>query len=237
MRPKITCHMITSLDGRLLPERWMDPANGRIGDLIDVHYESVASRLNADGWIVGRKTMADFVKQHVSVDLLETPMPRKSHFAERGQRQIGVAIDPGGRLDFVSDDVGGDQAVVILSERVPDTSLERLRAAGVSYVFAGPEGRDLSQALEQIGKQLNVRHLLLEGGGVTNGAFLAAGLIDALSTLICPTLDGLAGVQAIYDHLGTGKSQPASGQHLALQASETLKGGVVWLRHDVTRDA
>lgn len=233
MRPKITCHMITSLDGRLLPERWQDPAHVRIGDLIEEHYEVVASRLKADGWIAGRKTMADFTAQHDSVKLLDSAVSRPSYYANRGQRQISVAVDPSARLRFENDELDGDHTVVILSERVPDERLALLREAGVSYVFAGPDGTQLTQALEDIGKHFDVHHLLLEVGGVTNGAFLAAGLIDSLSTLICPTLDGLSGIPAIFDHLGAPGSQPALGQHLELQSSETLQGGVVWLRHRI----
>ena len=235
MRPKITCHMISSLDGRLLPERWSDPAEGRITELIDAHYETVASRLHADGWIVGRKTMAAYVGQYEQTLLLETPVSRAPHWAERNGRNIGVAIDPAGRLHFSSGDLDGDHAVVILSERVPDASLARLRDAGVSYLFAGPEGNDLDQALKALGEACNVQHLLLEGGGTTNGAFLALGLIDEISTLICPTLDGLAGIPSIFEHSGPLESLPAVGQHLRLQACEALEGGVVWLRHDVLR--
>jgi 5-amino-6-(5-phosphoribosylamino)uracil reductase len=68
-----------------------------------------------------------------------------------------------------------------------------------------------------------------------NGAFLAAGLIDAVSTLICPAIDALSGVSSIYEHDGPPGSHPAAGTHLHLVGSETLDGGVVWLRHEVVR--
>jgi riboflavin biosynthesis pyrimidine reductase len=32
--------------------------------------------------------------------------------------------------------------------------------------------------------------LLLEGGGVTNGAFLCAGLVDEFNLVLCPVIDG-----------------------------------------------
>lgn len=28
MRPSIICHMISSIDGRIVPDRWTAPANG-----------------------------------------------------------------------------------------------------------------------------------------------------------------------------------------------------------------
>ncbi|MCQ0986952.1 RibD family protein [Jiella marina] len=234
-RPRITCHMVTSLDGRLHPERWSDPAEGTIDDLIGRHYDTTAERLEADGWIVGRKTMAAYVPEIEALALLDEPQPREPHVTERKGRQLAIALDPSGRLGFESGELEGEQVIAILSERVSDATLDRLRAAGVAYVFAGGDGRDLEAALETIAERFAATRLILEGGGVTNGAFLAAGLIDETSTLICPAIDGLAGIAAIYDHPGETGSHPAGGQHLRLSACEVLDGGVVWLRHEIVR--
>ena len=55
--PKIICHMIASVDGRLVVSRWSRPQ-----EPVDISetYEGAASRYAADGWIVGRTTMADY---------------------------------------------------------------------------------------------------------------------------------------------------------------------------------
>ncbi len=233
---KITCHMITSLDGRLLPERWGDPADGTIDQLVEAHYETTAATLNAEGWIVGRRTMAAFTDQAAPAPLLDEPLDRPPHLADRGGRAVAVAIDPGARLNFPRGHIDGDHPVVVLGERVPDERLAALRESGVSYVFAGPDGDRLADAMEALARGFGLRHLLLEGGGVTNGAFLAAGLIDRISTLICPTVDALAGVPSIFDAAAPADSHPAAGQHLRLAACDTLDGGVVWLRHDVIHD-
>ncbi|WP_026321016.1 dihydrofolate reductase family protein [Arhodomonas aquaeolei] len=233
MRPKITCHMITSLDGRLCPERWSDPVGSRVMDLIDAHYDTAAERLGGEGWIVGRRTMTDYVDQNQSPPLLETPRERPAYFQERAGRDVAVAIDPSGRLRFDQGEVDGDHAVVVLSQRVPDEHLERLREAGVSYVFAGPHGDDLAEAMEILGDAFGIGHLVLEGGGATNGAFLSAGLIDEVSTLICPAIDGLAGIPAIFEHSDPSGRAPSEGQHLRLLSCQTLSGGVIWLRHEI----
>ena len=235
MRPKITCHMVTSLDGRLHPDRWTDPVGGRIGDLIDKHYDATAECLEAGGWIAGRKTMAAYAEREEMPDLLAEPQARPFHAPDRAGRNLAVAIDPSGRLRYAGSDIGGDRAVAVLSERVSDDYLAGLRDKAVSYVFAGPDGRRLGVALETLGDVFGVGHLLLEGGAVTNGAFLAAGLIDEVSTLICPASDGLAGIPSIFEHSAPPGSHPAAGQHLRLRSCEVLEGGVIWLRHDVVR--
>jgi 5-amino-6-(5-phosphoribosylamino)uracil reductase len=47
--------------------------------------------------------------------------------------------------------VGGDHAVAVLGEQVSDAHLAELRIDGVSYVFAGQNGDNLSSAMERIG--------------------------------------------------------------------------------------
>jgi riboflavin biosynthesis pyrimidine reductase len=110
-----------------------------------------------------------------------------------------------------------------------------LRQDGVSYLFAGAKGDDLSHAMEQIATLFGVKTLLLEGGGKINGAFLKHNLIDEFSTLIRPAVDGVAGSQCIVDYDGPEGDRPGAGQSLRLTHCETLEGGMIWLRHAVER--
>ena len=62
MRPYIICHMGTSIDGRLHASRFTRAATGISWDVLREHYEKVHERFEADGWIVGRKTMSEMAK-------------------------------------------------------------------------------------------------------------------------------------------------------------------------------
>ena len=86
-------------------------------------------------------------------------------------------------------------------------------------------------ALTRIAEGFGIDRLLLEGGGMLNGTFLANGLIDATSTLILPVIDGNSGAPAIYEQ-GAGPAQS-----LELVQAETLENGIVWLRHSVSRES
>jgi riboflavin biosynthesis pyrimidine reductase len=231
MRPRIICHMGTSIDGRLHPSKFTPPAAGIAADVLRAHYEEVAARFEADGWIVGRRTMAEMAKgtEHAIADAPASP--REPHLANRGGRSLAVAIDPSGRVHYGKDDVGGDHVVAVLGEQVSDAYLAELRADGVSYIFAGSKGDDLPGAMDQLASVFGARTLLLEGGGRINGAFLRQGLIDEFSTLIYPGVDGLAGTASIVDY--DGPERPGVGQALRLIGCETLEGGMVWLRHAV----
>src|SRR3954469_10913455 len=233
MRPTIICHMGTSIDGRLHPSRFTRAAPGISWDVLRAHYEQIHDRLDADGWIVGRKTMSEMAKgsEHSPAEIPK--LPREAHIAQRGDRKLAVAIDPSGRVHYGKDNVGGDHAVALLGEQVSDAYLAELREDGVSYIFAGPKGDDLALAMEQLGAVYGVKKLLLEGGGGINGSFLKQRLIDEFSTLIYPAVDGLAGVQSIVDYHGAADERPGAGQALRLTGCETLEGGMVWLRHSV----
>ncbi|WP_246695475.1 dihydrofolate reductase family protein [Methylobacterium sp. P1-11] len=121
----------------------------------------------------------------------------------------------------------GDHAVAVLSEAVSDSYLAELREDGLSYVFAGPDGRDLANAMDALGGTFDIESLLLEGGAAINGAFLKAGLIDEIGVLIHPTVDGLAGVQSIFDYQEEADERPGAGQALRHVHTETMEGGMV----------
>lgn len=233
MRPKIICHMGSSIDGRLHPSRWTPPAAGIEKGLVHRYYDETAARLDAEGWIVGRTTMAEIAEGHHRSPKVPPGDLRRTYVGDRKGRDLAIAIDPHGKVHYGRDDAGGDHIVAVLGEGVPDTYLAELREDGVSYLFAGPEGLDLVGAMEALGETFGVRTLLLEGGGIINGAFLKAGLIDEVSLLVSPAIDGLAGVPTIFEYHGGPDERPAAGRALRHLHTETLEGGTVWLRYSV----
>lgn len=223
-RPVIVCHMITSIDGRLLPERWPCP-EATLASL----YESTAERLGADGWMVGRRTMEEWLASGEPA-LSDEAVGQEDRIADRGRGGLAIAFDRTGRLRPRTGEIEGDHLVLVLSERVGEAHVDTLVSQGVSVVFAGATGEDLRGAISRIGTAFGVRRLLLEGGGRLNGAFLAADLIDETSTLVFPVVDGQRDVPAIFDCPTEGAVRP-----LDLISSDALDDGTVWLRHRVRR--
>jgi len=86
----------------------------------------------------------------------------------------------------------------VLTETVSDAYLTGLRDDGVSYIFAGAQELDLGRALDILNRELGIKRLEVNGGGLTNGAFLRAGLIDEISLAIFPAVDGTRGA-AVFD--------------------------------------
>ncbi|QMV73376.1 dihydrofolate reductase family protein [Comamonas piscis] len=237
MRPKIICHMIGSIDGRLISNRWTPlPDSAGKNKVLEI-YEESAAKLGAQGWIVGRKTMADMVRgaEHAAKTSSQATA-RTSHMGNRQQRNLAITIDPSGKLHYGVDHIGKEHLVTVLGSRVSEDYLAELRADGVSYLFAGDDGHDLATAMDCIGADFQTECLLLEGGGTINGAFLKADLIDEISLLVYPGIDGLAGIPSIFDYQGQDANErPASGRRLRLMSVETLEAEVVWMRYRVER--
>ena len=102
-----------------------------------------------------------------------------------------------------------------------------LLKGGVAYTK--DEAMDVGRLLDVLGRELGIRRLLLEGGGHVNGSLLAAGLVDELSLLVAPAIDGGEDVTGAFD-VAPGLKGKA---RLHLISAEALEHGVVHLRYDV----
>lgn len=225
-RPHVVCHMVTSIDGRIVVDGWPDA----ISSTVRRQYEEVHASYAADGWLCGRVTMEPFAKRMRPTTEVarEHDGPSREDFVAPGDHaSFAFAIDPAGRLAWESNDVAGDHVVAVLSERVSEDYLAFLRDQGISYLLAGAREIDLPLALEKIAARFGVKTLMLEGGGRINGGMLRAGLVDEVSVLVAPMVDGRSGTPALFD-LEPGA--PALGG-LALAEVERRAGDVLWLRY------
>jgi 2,5-diamino-6-(ribosylamino)-4(3H)-pyrimidinone 5'-phosphate reductase len=226
MRPRVICHMATSIDGRIVTDRWPD------GAAVRREYEQIHNSYEADAWMCGRITMEPFAgaaRSDADVSREYVGPAREDHIAPGPHESFAVAIDPSGRLAWKENNIDGDHVVAVLSERVSDEYLAFLRDRGVSYIIAGKRDVDLAVALEKIATSLGIRTLMLEGGGRINGGMLAAGLIDELSVLVSPVADGRIGTPALFDV----DADQVTPRRLVLEAVERRADNFLWLRYRV----
>lgn len=229
MRPRVICHMATSVDGRIVVDGWPSAADVR------KEYEQVHASYDADGWMCGRITMEPFagaLRSDIEVAREYRGGSSRDDFVASGDHEsFAFAVDPSGRLAWKSNDVDGDHVVAIVSERVSDEYLAMLREREVSYLIAGKRDLDASVALEKIGARFGVRTLMLEGGGKINGTMLRAGLIDEVSVIVAPVADGRTGTPALFD-VEADKVAPRA---LVLENVERRAAGILWLRYRVDK--
>jgi riboflavin biosynthesis pyrimidine reductase len=229
MKPHVICHMSTSVDGRTLPSRWRPEGVSSSG-----LYERLHQELGGDAWLVGRVTGQEFAKGQAYPAHADQVFPREAWFARRDAKAYGIVLDAHGKIAWGRADIGGDPIVVVLTERVSDAHLAGLRGDSVSYLFAGKTELDLGLALEKLNSELGIRRLLLEGGGGANGAFLRAGLVDEISLIVWPAVDGAKGAPSAFDSGEAEAGQRAPVGSMTLQSCRELEGGAVWLRYQLT---
>ena len=228
MKTYVICHMCTSIDGKILGERW-----GKLPGGIDSGklFENTANTFGIHAWVVGTTTMREFSHRDFALPAAGQEIDRVDYVAEPKAKRFGIGTDAKGVLRFKRGDVNGDHVVVLISERVSNDYLAHLRAAGVSYLFCGTDQVEPKIALRKLGKVLGIRKLLLEGGGTLNGAWLKARLIDEISQVIVPIVDGAGGVAGFFDIPGPASRKAVASLRLIKQ--QKLAGGIQWNRYRV----
>lgn len=205
MKPYVICHMCTSIDGKILGDRWGKlPGNIHPGDL----FETTAASFGIGAWIVGTSTMDEFDAPKTKLPRALTKIPRHDYIAEPGAKRLAIGADAKGVLRFRENEVGGDHVVLLLTERVSNDYLAHLQSAHVSYLFCGRKEVALQTALGKLATAFKLRKLMLQGGGRFNGAMLAAGLVDEISHITVPVADGGIGISSMFDIPGTRLRRP-----------------------------
>lgn len=229
-RPHIICHMASSLDGRILSSRWR-PLGARSHD----QYEALHRELGGGSWLVGRVTGEEFAKGEAYPAVTDRALPRESWIRSADETAYAVVLDTHGKIAWRRADIDGDPIVVLLLETVSDAHLAGLREDGVSYIFIGAEAPDLSLGMSLLRERLGIEHLLLEGGGHLNGSMLRAGLVDEVSLILTPVIDGRAGAPAVFDGREDDRIDAVPSRLERIEA-RPLADDAVWVRYRVTYD-
>ena len=218
--------MLSSVDGKI---------DGAVmGAVMDeAEYEATSEQFKGNAWLCGRTTMQEILDDDEPfVSTANTPAgPQPVHVGRRAE-SYAVCVDTRGKLRWTSGDLRGDHLVCILSEQVPADYLAMLREKGASYIVAGSSSVDLSKAMDLLGEHFGIRTLLLEGGGHINGAFLEADLVDEVSLLVVPGIDGRHDIPAIFDGVSPSRKTAVP---LRLKSLEQRGHDALWIRYEVIR--
>ena len=203
MRPKIICHMTTSIDGKVTGDFLSHPASEAA---IESYYEinREYKKKGSGGFICGRVTMEESFTGGFYPDLLRYKPVEKclGHYMNCWFDEVleeagyfAIAFDPKGRLGWQSNVIededpgyGGATVIEVLTEEVDPRYLAYLEEKEISYCFAGESEIDVPLALEILKMHLSPGCYLLEGGSIVNGYFLRADCVDELSLVVAPVI-------------------------------------------------
>ena len=221
---------MSSVDGRLIDIRWTAPYKAEHGELLKV-YSTIGKELDTDAWMFGKNTLRAAFPYKWGIDGHVVSSDSPTVFVgERRSERMFIAADPEADIFFTSSSLRGDNILVIVGRNVTEEYLAHLRELRISYVIVSDATR-LREGLEAVGHDFGIRSISVQGGGILNGALLAERLIDELSLVIYPGIDGLSGVPSIFEYIGSATDRPAAGQSLQLLSAEQREHGVMWLRY------
>jgi len=186
-KPFVTLKTALSLDGRIATStghsRWITGAESR---------EAVHTlRHRHAGIMVGAGTV-----------LADDP-ELTTRLSVPGLNPIRIVVDSMLRIS-VSARALNDSAptIVLTTERADEEKAARLRAFGAEVLRVGSGDRvDLTEAMAELGKR-EVGSILLEGGGVLNGAMLQEGLVDKIMLFYAPIIVGGEGSPSAFAFKG-----------------------------------
>jgi riboflavin biosynthesis pyrimidine reductase len=187
-----------------------------------------------DAWIVGRTTMQEFSSDKKPLKKKPAaPLPRTDFVAQQKRKTFAVAIDPQGKCNWHTDHTDTEHVIEVLTEGVSDAYLQSLRDAGVSYIFGGKKTLNLARVLEKLRELFGIKRVRIDGGGTVNGSFLDAGLIDEVSLLLAPLVDGTTGSTSVFDISASQKNRSAV--KMQLKSVKRMSQGILWLHYKVRR--
>lgn len=228
-RPYVICHMVATIDGKILSRRWK---HFKVADSVSGLYEKTHAQFEVDSWLIGTKTLREFFPGTKTLKQSAETVPEGNFNAAKNAETFAVGLDAKGSIRFDENEIGGDHLIVAITEQVGPAYKAHLRELGISYLICGREEIDFAELLATLRKEFKIKKILLEGGGLINGAMLQAGLIDEISQLIVPIVDGGgAEISGLYDLRTDAPTKAAFA--LKLIKKQTLKQGTQWLRYRV----
>ena len=223
-RPYIICHMMQSVDGRVACDM-VDKISG------DEYYDALES-LDCPSRVEGKHS---YQIHYCGFEEFKPTRPGGVgeeiwHVANKA-KEYDISVDTKGVLLW--DDTDNTDRLCIVSEQASPEYLEYLVGKGISYIAVGKDRMDLDRAMEILREEFGVERLAVVGGGKINGAFLSAGLIDELSAMIAPGIDGRIGQPALFD--GISDCEGYLPVRLKFKRVEAMPNGVIWARYDIEK--
>lgn len=223
-RPYIVCHMVESIDGRI--------DCGMVDKISGNEYYTTLASLNCAASVEGRVTMEHYYAlpdKFIAND--NTQLGKKDVFKAAERTDFHICPDTHGSLQWENGIMEDGRPLLILTtENVPAEYIEYFRKKEISYIAIGKEHIDLVGAMEILGDEFGVERIAVLGGALINGSFLAAGLIDEVSLLLAPGIDGREGWRAMFDGITDQTKLPTK---LSLQSVKKLDNDVLWIKYNV----
>lgn len=155
-RPYIFCHMLTSLDGKIMGSYMDTPEGSSAGTVFyniafgkNPHYQH-------QGWLSGRITTDDnftFYRQP-ALDEAAQPVPEGDFVAAPNAPMYYISVDPSGKLGWEKNELTyidtTAHIIEVLTGKASNAYKAFLRKLNISYIIAGQDSLDYALALTKL---------------------------------------------------------------------------------------
>lgn len=231
-RPKIICHMLTSINGKISGDYLSSPY-AQVGSKA---YEEVNEGFHSQAWLCGRVTMEENFTHFETPDLskISKKYPRTDYIAEPNAKMYIVSADPSGKVGWTKnrvtyEDRSPAHIIEILTEKTSDAYVAYLHEKQISYIFAGDEKINCRKASEKLLALFDIQTLMLSGGGSINYSFLQENLIDEVSIIMTPVTDGKEETKTIFEKNQSLPDRAPIG--FKLKSVDIIEEDTLWLRY------
>ncbi len=213
--------MMASVDGRIDCDMTEKIESG------NEYYEAL-EELNAPTTISGRVTaVMHYAEPGVFTAETNTAVEQEVVWKATDSEGYSIVADSKGTLLWESHLMDDKPMICILSEQASREYLNYLKEKNISYIATGKQQTDLVRAMQILHDTFHVDRAVVVGGGRINGGFLAANLIDEMSLMIAPGIDGRSNQPSVFD----GIDENAEPRQLKLTAVKQYDCGTVWMRY------
>lgn len=159
-------------------------------------------------------------------------MPAGDFITSQGAERYYVAIDRKGEIGWQQPTAayGGQEATVIevLTAQAGNGYKAFLRRQGIPYMIAGEKEIDFKLMLAKLARDYGRQNLMLGGGGILNWTLLDQGLVNEVSVVMAPVVDGATDTARLFNGAYTGDTHPVVFQPKQIK---TYQDGTLWLRY------
>ena len=222
-----------SVDGRILVERWSQPTTGTTLSDLTTLYAQLGQSFQTDAWAFGKRTVREIFPEEFQ-SIANRPAKEEAPVFKGKHSGSGwfVSIDPEADIKYTNSTLRGDSILAVVDGSASAEYLTFLQAMDISYLVVA-DIHDLRDVLEQLQAVFGIQSVLLKGGGALNAGMLAQGVIDELSYVVYPGIDGTAHSTSIFQSLDSAQTSIAGSQSLQLRSAEVKPHGAVWLRYTI----
>lgn len=235
-RPYVVCHMLSTLDGRISGDFMGSAGNSGPARI----YGQLRGFYDCSATLYGTVTMAEtYAEGYVErLEKAAQTYPRTDYIASSDVDRYIVSVDTQGQLAWKSKYIEKRNrpkahVIEVLTQSVSDDYLSYLHDFDISYIFAGAERLDSSLMMEKLKFLFGIEKLMVAGGGVMNGTLIAAGLVDEMSIVLCPMIEGDRTAACLADY--TEENRPTAPAAFSLIEAKPMEDAL-WLRYRARRE-